>query len=172
MLSDYFVRQGRGDEFICPQLPASPKQAIELCQSLIRQTGTEKLCLIGSSLGGFYATYLAEQFACKALLVNPAVKPPRDLEKYVGVMKSYHSDELFEFTKDDVCQLHAYVVEKISNPSRYYLLAATGDEVLDWREMVAHYAGAEQNIIQGSDHGVSEFEDYIEQVMMFCDAGL
>jgi predicted esterase YcpF (UPF0227 family) len=99
------------------------------------------LTVIGSSLGGFYATWLAEKYACKAVLLNPAVKPPRDLESYVGVTTYYHSDQVFEFKAEYVAQLRALAVEKITRPERYFLLAATGDEVLDWREMVAHYPG-------------------------------
>jgi predicted esterase YcpF (UPF0227 family) len=105
LLADYFAAQGRTAEFICPQLPASPAQAIALAQRLIDQhldqnvdqSSIEKLSLIGSSLGGFYATYLAEKNNCKAVLINPAVTPPRELEKYVGVTTAYHSDEVFEF---------------------------------------------------------------------------
>lgn len=168
-MAEHFARLGRAEEFHCPQLPASPALAIAQLTSLIEHHRGEKLCLIGSSLGGFYATYLAEKFSCRALLINPAVKPPRDLEKYVGVTTAYHSDEVFEFTQEHVVELKRFIVDEISHPGRYFLLAATGDEVLDWREMVVHYPGARQHIIQGSDHGVSEFAGYLEMVMAFCD---
>jgi predicted esterase YcpF (UPF0227 family) len=87
----------------------------------------------------------------------------------VGVTTAYHSDEVFEFKREYVDELRSYAVEAITQPQRYFLLAATGDEVLDWREMVAHYAGARQHVIQGSDHGIAEFADYMEQVLAFCD---
>lgn len=168
-MAEHFNRLGRADEFYCPQLPASPALAIAQLTDLIERHRDEKLCLIGSSLGGFYATFLAEKFSCRAILINPAVKPPRDLEKYVGVTTAYHSDEVFEFTQAHVAELKRFCVGKISHSERYFLMAATGDEVLDWREMVAHYPGARQHIIQGSDHGVSEFADYLEMVTAFCD---
>ncbi len=174
LLTDYFAAHGRAAEFVCPQLPASPAQAINLLQRIIDQYvdqhSAQKLCLIGSSLGGFYATYLAEKNNCKAVLINPAVTPPRDLEKYVGVTTAYHSDEVFEFKSEYVEELRQFAISKISYPERYFLLAATGDEVLDWREMVAHYPSAKQHIIQGSDHGISEFADYLNLVVAFCDA--
>jgi predicted esterase YcpF (UPF0227 family) len=182
LLTDYFAAHGRAAEFVCPQLPASPAQAINLLQRIIDQYGNQhavqsdnqhsaqKLCLIGSSLGGFYATYLAEKNNCKAVLINPAVTPPRDLEKYVGVTTAYHSDEVFEFKSEYVEELRQFAISKISHPERYFLLAATGDEVLDWREMVSHYPSAKQHIIQGSDHGISEFADYLNLVVAFCDA--
>jgi hypothetical protein len=170
LMAAHMQQLGRADEFVCPQLPASPKLAIAMATRIIEQAGAQNVCLVGSSLGGYYATFLAEQFACKACLLNPAVKPPRELEKYVGVTTAFHSDEVFEFKAEYVDELRELAVEKITRPERYFLLAATGDEVLDYREMVAHYAAAKQHVIQGSDHGISEFSNYLEEVMAFCDA--
>jgi len=164
-------RAGRADEFVCPQLPASPRLAIELAQQLTAGWDRRETTIIGSSLGGFYATWLAEQWQCRAVLLNPATKPPRDLASYVGVSTLYHSNEVFEFTDEYAHELPHYSLTAITRPERYFLIAATGDEVLDWREMVAYYPGAKQLVIQGSDHGISEFPDYIDQVMAFCDAG-
>ena len=161
---------GRAHEFVCPQLPASPKLAIELALKLCEGWEASTMTVIGSSLGGFYATYLAEQRGCRAVLLNPAVKPPRDLSQYIGVTTLYHSDEVFEFKEEYVHEIPRYTVQHITRPERYFLIAATGDEVLDWREMVAHYPGARQTIIPGSDHGISEFSEYLDQVMAFCDA--
>lgn len=159
---------GCGNAYRCPQLPASPRAAIELAAGIAPGTAPERLTLIGSSLGGYYATYLAEQLGCRAVLLNPAIQPPLDLEKYVGVTTAYHSDEPFEFKREYIDELKQLAVEKITRPERYFLLAATGDEVLDWRDMVAHYPGAQQRVIEGSDHGISEFGDYVDQVLAFC----
>lgn len=161
---------GHGAEYRCPQLPASPRLAIELAQSLARLCPPSELTLIGSSLGGYYATYLAEQLGCRAVLLNPAITPLGDLEKYVGVSTAYHSDQPFEFKAEYLAELRALAVARITAPQRYFLIAATGDEVLDWRQMVAHYAGARQCVIDGSDHGLSEFAQYLDPVLAFCDA--
>lgn len=161
---------GRASEYHCPQLPASPKQAIELAQQLCRGCDPTQLTIIGSSLGGYYATWLAEQLGSRAVVINPAVKPPRNLAAYVGITTQYHSDEPFEFKAGYVHELRDYVVEKITRPERYFLIAATGDEVLDYREMVAHFPDAKQIVIQGSDHSISEFSDYVDRVLAFCDA--
>lgn len=173
LLAQAMALGGRADEFVCPQLPASPAEAIALAEHAIEtqiaQHGIDSVCLIGSSLGGYYATYLAEKYGCRAMLINPAVKPPRDLEKYVGVTTAYHSDEVFEFKAHYVDELHALVISQITRPERYFLMAATGDEVLDWREMQAHYPLARQQIIEGSDHSVSEFADYLDDVLAWCD---
>jgi hypothetical protein len=159
---------GRGDDYVCPQLPASPRQAIALAQQLMRGAPPQEVALIGSSLGGYYATWLAEQSGCRAVLLNPAVKPPRDLERYVGVTTAYHSDEPFEFKHEYIAELQALAVPRITRAERYFLIAATGDEVLDWREMTAHYPSARQHVIQGSDHGLSDFADHVDEVLAFC----
>ncbi len=173
-MADYLQQLGRADEYICPQLPASPLLAMQMLDALLERlllTHTiEQISLIGSSLGGYYATWLAEQRGCKAVLLNPAVAPPRDLEKYVGVTTAYHSDDAFEFKTEYIEQLRAYAIADTTRPERYFLLAATGDEVLDWREMTAHYPAAMQLVIQGSDHGMADFVDYLDQIMAFCDA--
>jgi hypothetical protein len=171
LLGQRMKELGRGDEYMCPQLPASPREAIALAQALLAGVPVDEVALIGSSLGGYYATWLAEQIGCRAALLNPAVKPPRDLEKYVGVTTAYHSDERFEFKRDYIAELEALAVERITRPVRYFLMAATGDEVLDWREMTAHYPGARQHVIEGSDHGIAEFAQYVDEVLDFCGAG-
>ena len=161
---------GRGNEYCCPQLPASPAQAIALALSLVREVPAERLCVIGSSLGGYYATWIAEQRGCRAVLLNPAVQPPRALEQYVGISSAYHSAEPFEFKAGYIDELRALAVPVTTRPARYFLIAATGDDVLDWREMQAHYPLARQRIIDGSDHGISDFADYLNEVLAFCDA--
>ena len=163
---------GRSDQWRCPQLPASPKLAIELALSLVKDVPAEDLTILGSSLGGYYATWLAEQLACRAVLLNPAIVPLLDLEQHVGVTTAFHSDEPFEFKRDYIDELRAYAVPAISRPERYFLIAATGDEVLDYRDMVAHYAGARQTVIDGGDHGISGFAAYLAPVLQFCGIGL
>jgi predicted esterase YcpF (UPF0227 family) len=169
LIGEHLRSLGRAEDYYCPQLPASPRQAIELALQLASGQPAHAVTLIGSSLGGYYATWLAEHIGCRAVLLNPAVKPPRDLEKYVGVTTAYHSNERFEFKRAYIDELQAIAVAHITRPERYFLLAATGDEVLDWHEMVAHYPQARQRIIEGSDHGLSDFAKYIDEVLAFCD---
>jgi hypothetical protein len=171
LIGDRLRSLGRGAEYVCPQLPGSPREAMALASDLAGKFPAGEVTLIGSSLGGYYATWLAEQVGCRAVLLNPAVKPPRDLEKYVGVTTMFHSDEPFEFKRDYIDELKAFDVQQITRPERYFLLAAKGDEVLDWREMVAHYPGAQQCVIEGSDHGISDFDQYLDQVLAYCGIG-
>ncbi|MGZ3253402.1 MAG: YqiA/YcfP family alpha/beta fold hydrolase [Burkholderiaceae bacterium] len=171
VIAERMKKLGRGSEYCCPQLPASPRQAIQLASTIVQQRLPNQITLIGSSLGGYYATWLAEQFGCRAVLLNPAIKPSRDLEKYVGVMTAFHSDEPFEFKREYIDELKEFAIETIMKPERYYLIAATGDEVLDWREMTAHYVGAQQRVIDGSDHALSDFENDVDDVLAFCGIG-
>ena len=135
---------GLAASLICPQLPASPQAAMALVLTLVERYAGN-LSIIGSSLGGFYATWLAERFGCRAALINPAVDPLKDLDKHVGVTTAWHTGEPFEFKREYIDELAALKVARITRPERYFLLAATGDEVLDYRDMVAHYTGAHQH---------------------------
>ena len=168
VISERMAELGLSDQLVCPQLPASPKLAMELARSLIEGVPAQELSIVGSSLGGYYATWLAERIGCRAVLLNPAIVPLRDLDKHVGVTTQFHSDEPFEFKRDYIDELRALAVDPITRPERYFLIAATGDEVLDYRDMVKHYAGARQHVIDGSDHGISEFPEYLDAVLAFC----
>lgn len=168
VVGDRMKALGRANELICPQLPASPKEAMALVLTLVERYPADQLAVIGSSLGGFYATWLAERLGCRAALLNPSVDPLKNLEKHVGVTTEYHSDKPFEFKPEYIDELRALKVERITKPERYFLLAATGDEVLDYRDMVARYDGARQHVIEGSDHAISEFPQYVDEVLDFC----
>ena len=166
MLAHRMAELGRGADFVCPQLPPSPLEAARLLEASIAPTAADTL--VGSSLGGFYATWLAERSGCRAVLLNPAVNPARDLRDYDGPRTMYHSGEPFDFRPEYVDELRALEVAAITEPQRYLLIAAMGDELLDWREMVARYPGVRQLVIPGSDHGLSDFAEYIDQVLAFA----
>lgn len=168
LIADRLGTLGLDADYYCPQLPASPRDAIALASQIARRSASDELTLIGSSLGGYYATWLAEHFGCRAVLLNPAIKPPRDLEKHIGVTTAFHSDQRFEFKPEYIDELKEFSVDCITDPHRYFLMAATGDELLDWREMVAHYPGARQYVIEGSDHGISDFSEHLDVVLAFC----
>ena len=151
----------------CPQLPPSPQEAARLIAQ-----GTahwpDSMAVIGSSLGGFYATWLAAQRACRAVLINPAVHPARDLAKYIGEQSSWHApDAHFYFAPEFVDALKTLEVGALAHPERVLALIATGDEVLDWREMTARYPQSPQTVINGGDHALSDFEQYLPQILGF-----
>ncbi|QWE13444.1 YqiA/YcfP family alpha/beta fold hydrolase [Polynucleobacter sp. AP-Titi-500A-B4] len=154
-------------EWYCPQLLASPKASMDMVTAHIDQAKADRVVVIGSSLGGFYTNYLAEKYGCKAVALNPAVRAARELAPHVGMMTAYDNDEPFDFRPEYIDELKALQVEKISNPSRYFLIAAKGDELLDWREMVSFYPGAKHLVLEGSDHGIADYTDHLPKVMEF-----
>ena len=168
VVQEKLAQAGLGERLICPQLQASPKAAMDLALELAERHAPDNLAIVGSSLGGFYACWLAERLGVRAAVINPSVDPTRNLEKHVGVTTAWHSDEPFEFRQEYIGELQDLRVARITRPERYFLLAATGDEVLDYRDMVAHYAGARQHVIEGSDHAISEFPQYVDEVLAFC----
>ncbi len=158
---------GRGSEFACPELDHSPQRAIAQLETLIAGAGEAPVALIGSSLGGYYATYLAEKHELRAALINPAVRPYEGLRDYVGLQRNLYTGAQYEFTAQHLAELRALEVVRIT-PARYLLLVATGDEVLDYREAVVKYSGCEQIVVGGGDHGFSCFSDYLDTVLGFC----
>lgn len=154
----------------CPQLPPSPKAAAALILEGTANWPAERMAVIGSSLGGFYATWLAAHRGCKAVLLNPAIDPARDLAKYIGEQSAWHDPaERFYFAPEFVDELRALEVGALSHPQRIWALIAKGDEVLDWREMTARYPDSHQVVMEGGDHAISDFDDHLPQLLNFLD---
>jgi uncharacterized protein len=150
----------------CPQLPPSPAAAWSLIRDEAAATPVNALRVVGSSLGGFYATVLAEATGCRALLLNPAIDPARDLAAYIGDQTQYHRpEEHFRFRAEYVDELRTLTPPAITRPERYAALIAKGDELLDWREMTGRYPGAAIRLLEGSDHALSDFADHLPWVI-------
>jgi len=161
-----------GVHWWCPQLPPSPREAMQLVMDGIAPWPRDGMAVIGSSLGGFYATYVASVCDCPAVLLNPAVDPARDLAKYIGEQTSWHDPgEHFHFEPRYIDELHALEAGPLRHPGKFFAIIAKGDEVLDWREMSARYAGARIKLLEGSDHAISDFEDHIGDVFAFLGLG-
>jgi predicted esterase YcpF (UPF0227 family) len=157
----------------CPQLPASPRAAMSLLHEGISAWPAKHSAVLGSSLGGFYATVVAEATGWPAVLVNPAVDPARDLAAHVGELSSYHTpEEHFFFRSEYVDELRAMTPRSITWPQRYFTIIAKGDEVLDWREMSARYALTQMRLLEGGDHALSDFDTHLPHLLRFlrlCD---
>ncbi len=170
-LQERMAARGLADQFVCPQLPASPAQAIALAERIIEEKvsrGGTPPAVVGSSLGGFYATYLAEKHGLKAVLVNPAVVGSLDPTLFIGPQRFLYTGEEFDFTAAHVEELRALDAPAITQPERYWLLAETGDETLDYRHAVARYAGARQTVLTGGDHSFTRWTDYLDDIVAFC----
>ena len=152
----------------CPQLPASPQQAMADILAGVADWPEQSMAVVGSSLGGFYASCLAEQLGCPAVLINPAVHPSRDLAKYIGQHPAWHdpSQRLF-FDAAYVQALQVLEAQPRSAQPQTLAFIAKGDEVLDWREMLARHQAGQVHLIEGSDHALSDFDLYKTEILEF-----
>jgi predicted esterase YcpF (UPF0227 family) len=157
-----------------PQLSHHPRVAMQTVMAWADPTksSARSLTFVGSSLGGFYATWLAERCGAKAVLINPAIHPDIDLAAYLGTQRNLYTGEEYELRREDLGEMEALRVERISHPERYLLLVQTGDEVLDYRVAIAFYAGAWQFVEGGGDHGFRDFEAQIPAVLAFAGVEL
>ena len=157
----------------CPQLPPSPREAMALAARGIAGWPQERMAVIGSSLGGFYATWVMQQTGCRAVLLNPAVDPARDLARYIGAQTAWHNpEEQFYFRAEYVDELRTLECPGTPCPAdaeRVMAVVAKGDELLDWREMTARYPGVHTKLLAGGDHALSDFEDHIDEIMTFLE---
>ena len=161
------VMAGRmaAQDFACPALPAHAGEALRAIEPLLRA----KPCLVGSSLGGFYATYLAEKHDLKAVLLNPAIDPHVGLRAYLGPQQNLYTGERYELTETHLREWEKLYVPRLT-PRRYLLIVETGDEVLDYRRAVERYAGAEQIVVQGGDHSLNRYPQHLPRILEFSRA--
>jgi len=162
-----------GVRWWCPQLPPSPRAALQLLRDGTAGWPADTSAVLGSSLGGFYATAVAETTGWPAVLMNPAVDPARDLAAYVGALTAFHDPaQHFVFRHEYLDELRTMRPAAISRPERYFVIIAKGDELLDWREMLARYPGANIRLLEGSDHALSDFDHHLPHLLRFlqpCD---
>lgn len=159
----------------CPQLPPSPAQAMAEVMQGIASWPRQTMAVAGSSLGGFYARWVALQTGCRAVLLNPAVHPARDLARYIGEQTCWHDPtQGFDFQPAHVDALRTLqaditrlAAQQPATPARQFAIVAQGDEVLDWREMQAFCAGGTLRLLPGSDHALSDFDEHIDAVFDF-----
>ncbi len=156
---------GREGEYLAPALPHRPAEAMALLRDCVECH--PRAALIGSSLGGYYATWLAERYALRTVLVNPAVRPYELLNGYLGAQKNIYTGVEYEFTAQHIEELKALEVAAVT-PGHYLLLTRTGDEVLDYRLAVEKYRSARQCVIFGGDHGFGDFGAYLDTALAFA----
>jgi predicted esterase YcpF (UPF0227 family) len=169
-MAERVAREHPGVCWWCPQLPPSPAAAMALVMAGTRDWPRDRMAVVGSSLGGFYARWLHAQKACRVALLNPAIAPARDLAKHIGEQTTWQKpEERFFFEPGFVAELQAQQ-DTIALPLRdAFALIAMGDEVLDWREMVAGCVGAHIKLLTEGDHALSDFEQHMGEVMHFLD---
>jgi predicted esterase YcpF (UPF0227 family) len=164
LLKRYMAERGLGQEFACPVLPPRPREAVREAERAMKRDAT---CFVGSSLGGFYATHLVEKHGVRAVLINPAIEPHVGLRGYLGPQKNLHTGEPYELTEEHLREWHELYAPSVT-PGRYLLIVETGDEVLDYRQALARYAGAESIVIHGGDHSLASFPEHLPRILRFA----
>ena len=167
----HWLEHERSDiEYHCPALSAYPGRVLEDLEGLVESLLPEPVYLMGSSMGGFWATWLAEKYNLPAILINPAVKPTELMPKYVGVnLKNYHTDDSYILGNKDIEALAALELAEPKRAENYWLLVQSGDETLDYRQAINYYKACEQLLEEGGDHGFQGFERHIPGSLAFCD---
>ncbi len=168
LITQYMTSRDSMDLLICPLIPTVPEEARLFLEQLVEKTlENHQLSFAGSSLGGYYATYLAEKYSGSAVLINPSVKPYETLRAHLGENKFYFDKGCWEFTESHIQQLEYMNIKNITEAERYFVLLQTGDETLDYREAELKYKNSHCIIEQGGEHGFSGLERYIPQIMQF-----
>ncbi|MGE5387153.1 MAG: YqiA/YcfP family alpha/beta fold hydrolase [Betaproteobacteria bacterium] len=166
LFAEAMAARGLAERFVCPALSSKPDQAIRQAEAVIA-AAPGRVTVIGSSLGGHYATYLAEKHDLRAALINPAVVDQLDASLFIGEHSNFHSGEKFSFSAEDAAVLSSQVVVR-PHPERYLLLVETGDEVLDYQHAVQRYQGCRQIVLPGGDHSFTQFPEFIPQLIEFA----
>jgi len=167
VLAEFMAARGLADRYVCPALPPLAADAVAAVEALIARRPGARWCFVGSSLGGLYATHLAEEHDARAVLINPAIDPHVGLRAYLGEQKNLHTGEPYRLTEAHLRGWKALVPARIT-PARYLLIVETGDEVLDYRKAVAYYRGAEQIVIAGGDHSLQSFPQHLPRLLAFA----
>lgn len=165
VLGRYMAERGLAGEFACPALPPEADEAMRIIRQTVK--GKPRICYVGSSLGGFYATHLVERDGGRAVLINPAIDPHEGLRAYLGPQKNLYTGVGYQLTEGHLEQWRRLWVPQIT-PERYLLFVETGDEVLDYRRAVERYAGAEQVVVHGGDHSLQSFPEQLARILSFA----
>ena len=183
LMAQWLAKQHPGVHWACPQLPVSPQEAAEVIRHILKDWPAQSSSVIGSSLGGFYATWAAAEHGMAAIVLNPAVHPARDLSGYVGIHPCWHDPSQYIEVKHShieemkclyvghglgcLSETDTSMAPALADPQRLLAVIAKGDELLDWREMHARYAWAQTYVLSASDHGISDFSEHLHVVSDF-----
>lgn len=146
-----------------PALHHHPRQALLQLEAAIAELGHP--LLVGSSLGGYYATYLAQKHDLNALLINPAVRPHLLFDGREAEQTNFYSGETWLLTQDHIDALRELEVVAPRDVARYRVWLQAADETLDYRQAEAYYAGCHLDIQEGGDHSYQGFAARLPEIL-------
>jgi uncharacterized protein len=162
-----------GIDYVCPALTPYPKEAVTCLEDIVERHLPQPVYLLGSSMGGYYATYLAEKYNLRAVLINPAIAPYHLIDDYLDKdLQNYHTEEHYRLTREHLDHLRALETDRLQYPANFWLMVQTGDETLDYRQAVEKYRGCRQWVEEGGDHSFQNFQDRLPAIFQFFTDGV
>ena len=139
----YCSEIGLRENITIPQMNHGPAETIAALHALIDENDAGNLVLMGSSLGGYYATYLSEFYEAPAVLINPAVRPYELWESRLGENRNYHSGKIHVVTREHIEELKQIDVPVLSKPKNFKVFLQTSDEVLDYQQALEKFGAGQ-----------------------------
>lgn len=168
LLKQHCDQLGVADALIIPRLHWQPEKAIQQLEDIIEAKLSSGISLFGSSLGGFYATYLAHKYQLRSIILNPAVGAPSLIAKHLGQQVNYHTGDEYFLTEQHIEQLKAFD-QALTRPDLFWLMLQKGDETLDYRQALDFYLDVKTSLEEGGSHSFDGFERYLDQVLSFAN---
>ena len=166
--SQFITTKYTDDRCYTPSLSAFPVVAIRQLSMFIEQhLEQSKVALIGSSLGGFYATFLSQKYDLPAVLINPVVNPHKLLINYLAKNKNYYTEQKYELSYEHVKQLEALIVKQPTFPEKLMVLLQKGDDVLDYHLAEREYARSHLLVEAGGNHSFENFSRHCDTIYTF-----
>ena len=167
---DWLANHRPDIQYLCPLLTPYFGETAKALEVLVSDRLPDPVYLMGSSMGGYLATWLAEKYDLRVVLINPAVHPSVLDHGFVGMeLQNYHTGDRYVLSEAHITELKALHTPVIQRPDNYWLMVQTGDETLDYRLAVEKYRGCEQLVEEGGDHGFIGFERHIPAAIGFLD---
>ncbi|MFQ3340027.1 MAG: putative esterase YcpF (UPF0227 family) [Gammaproteobacteria bacterium] len=167
-LKKFIVKNTKKTKIIIPDLEDNFQNAFNQIENLVKLSGSN-IIFMGSSLGGYYASYFSQKLNKKAVLINPAIPPLKDFEIHLGENKNYSNGNKFNITNKDIDFIRSLNHKKLPTPRDIMVLLESGDEILKYNESVSYFSGANIDIIFGGDHSYSSFKSKFVKIQKFLD---
>ena len=163
----YCEKTGMGSRIAVPQMRFGPSATIKQLRAIIQAHADDKIVLIGSSLGGYYATYLAETYGLPAVLINPAIRPFEYWRTHLGEHRNYYSDEIHVVTEPHIVELKELEISQLSIPQNFMVLVQTGDETLDYRQAIEKFSASLCIVRDKGNHSYENFASELPDIFDF-----